>query len=224
MRSLERHRDVGAYALGVLDEADAFRFEDHLMECPQCAVQVHELAATTRSLRAYAQATPRSVHPMTQAGPGLLDRLLDDVVSARRGVRRRWLFAVAAAAVFAVGGPAVAVLTGEGAANGRTVAATDPGSGVWAEVTTLDRGWGSEVDLKVKNAPRSLPCQLVAIGHDNTEQVILSWTVPKSPGQPAGGKPSEPMQGAAAMHPDEIIRYEVRNATDGKPLVTLKAR
>lgn len=34
MRSLERHRDVGAYALGVLDEAEAFRFEDHLMECP----------------------------------------------------------------------------------------------------------------------------------------------------------------------------------------------
>ncbi|MGQ4427661.1 zf-HC2 domain-containing protein, partial [Streptomyces violaceoruber] len=36
MRSLERHRDVGAYALGVLDEAEAFRFEDHLMECPRC--------------------------------------------------------------------------------------------------------------------------------------------------------------------------------------------
>ena len=28
MRSLERHRDVAAYALGVLSEAEAFRFED----------------------------------------------------------------------------------------------------------------------------------------------------------------------------------------------------
>ena len=37
MRSQETHRDVAAYALGVLDEADAFRFEDHLMECPRCA-------------------------------------------------------------------------------------------------------------------------------------------------------------------------------------------
>ncbi|MBV1941504.1 zf-HC2 domain-containing protein [Streptomyces sp. BV286] len=216
MRSLERHRDVGAYALGVLDEADAFRFEDHLMECPQCAVQVHELSATTRSLRAYAQATPRTVHPMTQAGPALLDRLLDDVVSARRGGRRRWLFAVAAAVVFAVGGPAVAVFTGDEAANSRTVAATDPESGVWAEVTTLDRAWGSEVDLRVKNASASQACELVAIGHDGSEQVILSWTVPKN-APPA----SEAMPGAAAMHPTDIVRYEVR--TGKKVLVTLKA-
>lgn len=36
MRSLERHRDVGAYALGVLDEADAFRFEDHHGVSPVC--------------------------------------------------------------------------------------------------------------------------------------------------------------------------------------------
>jgi hypothetical protein len=203
----------------VLDEADAFRFEDHLMECPQCAVQIHELAATTRSLQAYAQATPRSVHPMTQAGPALLDRLLEDVVSTRRSGRRRWLFAVAAAVVFAVGGPAVAVFTGNDASNGETLAATDPGSGVWAEVTTLNRAWGSEVGLKVKGASGALPCELVAIGHDDSEQVVLSWTAPKEPGK----KPSDAMQGAAAWHPDEIARYEVRRATDGQRLVTLKA-
>ncbi|MFD3313111.1 anti-sigma factor family protein [Streptomyces sp. NPDC058694] len=222
MRSLERHRDVGAYALGVLDEADAFRFEDHLTECPQCAVQIHELAATTRSLRAYAQATPRAVHPMTQAGPALLDRLLDDVVATRRSGRRRWLYAVAAAVVFAVGGPAVAVFTGDEASGGQTVAATDPSSGVWAEVTTLNRAWGSEVDLKVKNAPSLLRCQLVAIGRDDSEQVVLSWTVPEKTGEAVESKPSEPMQGAAALHPDEVVRYEVRNP-DGKALVTLKA-
>ncbi|MFJ2261471.1 anti-sigma factor family protein [Streptomyces sp. NPDC087844] len=217
MRSLERHRDVGAYALGVLDEADAFRFEDHLMECPQCAVQIHELSATTRSLRAYAQATPRSVNPMTQAGPGLLDRLLDDVVTARRSGRRRWLFAVAAAVVFAVGGPAVAVFSGDESSGVRTVAATDPGTGVWAEVTAQDRAFGSEVDAKVKNASAEQSCELVAIGHDGSEQVVLSWTVPKGASAPSAG-----MQGAAAMHPADIVRYEVRT-TDGKRLVTIEA-
>ncbi len=217
MRSLERHRDVGAYALGVLDEADAFRFEDHLMECPQCAVQIHELSATTRSLLAYAQATPRTVHPMTQAGPGLLDRLLDDVVTARRSGRRRWLFAVAAAVVFAVGGPAIAVVAGHDGSDGGTVAATDPSTGVWAEVTTLDRGWGSEIGLKVKNASVDRPCELVAIGRDDSEQVILSWTASKKAASPSAG-----MRGAAAMHPSDIVRYEVRT-TDGKRLVTLKA-
>ncbi|MEU9190402.1 zf-HC2 domain-containing protein [Streptomyces sp. NPDC048484] len=217
MRSLERHRDVGAYALGVLDEADAFRFEDHLMECPQCAVQIHELSATTRSLRAYAEATPRSVNPMTQAGPGLLDRLLDDVGSTRRNGRRRWLFAVAAAVVFAVGGPAIAVIAGDESAGGRTVAATDSGTGVWAEVTTLDRAYGSEVDAKVKHASAHQSCVLVAIDRDGSEQVVLSWTVP------GNASPSpDAMKGAAAMHPSDIVRYEVRT-TDGKRLVTLKA-
>ncbi|WP_221357900.1 anti-sigma factor family protein [Streptomyces beigongshangae] len=221
MRSLERHRDVGAYALGVLDEADAFRFEDHLMECPQCAVQIHELSATTRTLRAYAQATPRTVHPMTQAGPGLLDRLLDDVVSARRSGRRRWLFAVAAAVVLAVGGPAVAVVAGDGDGGGgagvRTVAATDPGTGVWAEVTTLDRTYGSEVDARVRHASADQVCVLVAVGRDGSEEVVLSWTVPGS-ATPSSGA----IRGAAAMHPGDIVRYEVRTA-DGKRLVTLKA-
>ncbi|MGP4043562.1 anti-sigma factor family protein [Streptomyces sp. 2A115] len=217
MRSLERHRDVGAYALGVLDEAEAFRFEDHLMECPQCAVQIRELTPTTRSLRAYAQATPRSVHPMTQAGPALLDRLIDDIASARRSGRRRWLFAVAASVVFAVGGPAVAALSGGEGSNGERIAATDPGTGVWAEVTTLNRAWGSEVDLKVKDSSGPRPCELVAVGRDNSEEVLLSWTVPKDDGQPPSA-----MQGAAAMHPDEIARYEVRTR-GGDRLVTLKA-
>src|SRR4030095_11953454 len=36
----EQHFDVAAYALGVLDERDAARFEDHLIECPACAVQL----------------------------------------------------------------------------------------------------------------------------------------------------------------------------------------
>jgi len=217
MRSLERHRDVGAYALGVLDEADAFRFEDHLMECPQCAVQIHELSATTRTLRAYAQATPRTVNPMTQAGPGLLDRLLEDVVSARRSGRRRWLFAVAAAVVFAVGGPAIAVIAGDGSAGARTVAATDPGTGVWAEVTTVDRAYGSEVDAKVRHASAHQACELVAVGRDDSEQVVLSWAAPGN-----AAPSSDAMQGAAAMHPADIVRYEVRTR-DGERLVTLKA-
>ena len=50
MRSQERHRDVAAYALGVLDEADAFRFEDHLMECARCAAHVTEFGPITRQM------------------------------------------------------------------------------------------------------------------------------------------------------------------------------
>jgi hypothetical protein len=214
MRSLERHRDVGAYALGVLEPADAFRFEDHLMECPQCAMQIRELAPTTRSLRAYAQATPRAVHPMTRPGPALLDRLLENVVSVRRRGRRRWLSAVAAAVVFAVAGPAVAMIAGGSGGEQERIAATDPTTGVWAEVTTRDRAWGSDVDLMVKNVSGSHPCELVVIGRDGSEETVLSW-------QAGGGKPA-PMQGSAAMHPSEITQYEVRRS-DGQRLVMLKS-
>lgn len=99
MRSLERHRDVGAYALGVLDEAEAFRFEDHLMECPRCAAQVTEFGPATRQLMLFRQATPRIVHPLARPGPRLLDRLLSEVTTRRRAGRRRVLYAVAAAVV-----------------------------------------------------------------------------------------------------------------------------
>ncbi|MGV9572198.1 zf-HC2 domain-containing protein, partial [Streptomyces nigra] len=79
MRSLERHRDVAAYALGVLSEAEAFRFEDHLMECPQCTAHVTEFGPVTRQLMLYRRSTPRFVHPMAQPGPQMLNRLLDAV-------------------------------------------------------------------------------------------------------------------------------------------------
>ncbi|WP_373466087.1 hypothetical protein [Streptomyces sp. V3I8] len=161
---------------------------------------------------------------MTQAGPGLLDRLLEDVVSARRSGRRRWLYAIAASVVLAVGGPAIAVLAGDedavavadAAPAARTVAATDPGTGVWAEVTTHDRAYGSEVDARVKNASADETCRLVAVGADGSEQVVLSWTVPAQ-----AAPPRDAMRGAAAMHPSDIVRYEVRTG-DGERLVTIK--
>lgn len=114
MRSLERHRDVGAYALGVLDEAEAFRFEDHLMECASCTAHVSEFRPAARQLMLYREATPRSVHPAAAPGPRLLERLLDEVAGRHRTGRRRWLVAVAAAVVLAVGGPAAALLADEG--------------------------------------------------------------------------------------------------------------
>lgn len=216
MRSLERHRDVGAYALGVLDEAEAFRFEDHLMECPSCTAHVSEFRPAARQLMLYRRATPRSVHPFAAPGPRLLDRLLSEVASRHRAGRRRWLYAVAASVVFAVGGPAIAIVTAHGPQSSQ-VAATDAETGVWAQVTAEDRGWGSQVEVKVKDAGGPRPCQLVAIGKDGSEQTVTSWMVPPHNGEATS------MQGGAALQPEEISQYEVRTM-DGKHLVTLKSR
>lgn len=46
----ERHRDVAAYALGVLEPADAFRFEEHLSDCVTCTVQLSDFASLAASL------------------------------------------------------------------------------------------------------------------------------------------------------------------------------
>ncbi|GGS70377.1 MULTISPECIES: zf-HC2 domain-containing protein [Streptomyces] len=217
MRSLERHRDVGAYALGVLDEAEAFRFEDHLMECPQCAARVTEFGPATRQLMLYRRATPRFVHPMAQPGPRLLDRLLGDLARRQRARRRRLLYGLAASVVLAVAGPGIVAFAGHEEPAARVTAATDPRTGVWARVTSADQDWGSDLRLEVKDGSGAHTCRLVAVGRDGTEQVVAGWT---NPGE--GARPTTTM-GAASMHPDQIARYEIRTA-EGKLLVTVGAR
>jgi hypothetical protein len=216
MWSHDRHHDVGAYSLGVLDEVDAFHFEDHLRECPRCAVQVTEFRPAARQLMLYRNATPRAVHPFAGPGPRLLDRLLEEVSARQRAGRRRWLFAVAACVALAVGGPAVAVLAGPGE-QPRTVAATDTKTGVWAEVTAEDRVWGSWFGIEVKDGEGPRPCQLVAIGMDGSEETVANWMGAEDD----GGEPTD-VQGGGTMQRKEISRLEVRGP-DGEPLVTLDA-
>ncbi|MDN0198710.1 zf-HC2 domain-containing protein [Streptomyces sp. S.PNR 29] len=218
MRSLERHRDVGAYALGVLDEAEAFRFEDHLMECPRCAAQVTEFGATTRQLMLYRRSTPRFVHPMAKPGPRMLDQLLSEVASRHRTGRRRLVFALAASVVFAVAGPTAAILAEQSGQGEQTVrvTATDERSGVWARVTAEDEDWGSEVRVEVKDGAGPRACHLVVIGRDGSEETVTSWNVPHHDARP------NMMQGGTTMHTDQILRYEVRTR-EGEHLVTLEA-
>ncbi len=214
MRSLERHRDVGAYALGVLDEAEAFRFEDHLMECPQCAAHVTEFGPTARQLMLYRRATPRFVHPMAQPGPRLLDRLLGELTHRHRARRRRLLYGLAASVVLAVAGPGIIAYAGHDEPPARVTAATDPATGVWAQVTTEDGDFGSRMRLEVKDATGPPSCRLVVIGHDGSEQVVSGWK--------AGDHDTRTVttMAGSTMSPDQIDRYEVRT-TDGQRLVTL---
>ncbi|MBD0839789.1 MULTISPECIES: zf-HC2 domain-containing protein [unclassified Streptomyces] len=214
MRSLERHRDVAAYALGVLDEAEAFRFEDHLMECASCAAQVTEFGPAARQLMLYRRATPRFVHPMAQPGPRLLDRLLGEVANRHRLRRRRLLYAVAASAVVALAAPGIAAMA-PGDSGAVRIAATDERSGVWAQVTAENEPWGAQVELKVKDGAGPRACRLAVIGHDGSEQTVTNWAVARHDAR------ENTMMGAAALHPDEIARYEVRTA-DGEHLVTLE--
>ncbi|MEU6086384.1 zf-HC2 domain-containing protein [Streptomyces sp. NPDC047085] len=217
MRSLERHRDVGAYALGVLDEAEAFRFEDHLMECPQCATQVTEFGPAARQLMLYRRATPRFVHPMAQPGPRLLERLLGELAHRDRTRRRRFLYGLAASVVLAVAGPGLLVHAGHGETGPRVMAATDPATGVWARVTAEDADSGSRLRLEVKDASGPHTCRLVIVGRDGSEQSVDGWSVG------ARDTATTTTTAGSTMHPDQVARYEVRT-TDGQRLVTLRAQ
>ncbi|MFJ5533872.1 zf-HC2 domain-containing protein [Streptomyces sp. NPDC093261] len=219
MRSLESHRDVGAYALGVLDEAEAFRFEDHLMECPSCTAHVTEFRPAARQLMLYRRATPRSVHPSAAPGPRLLERLLEEVTTKHRSRRRRWLYALAASVVFAVGGSSVGMVAGRHNAPTAATAmtATDPSTGVWAQLDAQDRVWGSQIAVTVKDKSGPHPCRLVAVAKDGSEQTVTSWMVPSGDGA------ATQVEGGAALTSGQIDHYEVRTR-DGQHLVTLKAR
>ncbi|MFI2204262.1 zf-HC2 domain-containing protein [Streptomyces sp. NPDC020192] len=215
MRSQERHRDVGAYALGVLNEAEAFRFEDHLMECPQCAAQVTEFGPAARQLMLYRRATPRFVHPMAQPGPRLLERLLGEVARRQRVRRRRFLYGLAASVVLAVAGSGLMAFTSHDEPAAHVTAATDPRTGVWAEVTADDGDTGSRLLLRVRDHTGPHTCRLVVVGRDGSEQIAGTWT---ETGRDAG---TFTALGSAPLHPDQIARYDVRT-TDGQHLVSVE--
>ncbi|MEU9478897.1 zf-HC2 domain-containing protein [Streptomyces sp. NPDC048191] len=216
MRSLERHRDVGAYALGVLDEAETFRFEDHLMECSQCAAQVTEFGPATRQLMLYRRSTPRFVHPMAQPGPRLLDRLLGEIAHRHRAHRRRFLYGLAASVVLAVAGPGIVAYAGHEEPAVHVTAATDPKTGVWAEVTADDGDTGSRLRLRVKDGTGPHACELVVVGRDGSEETAGTWM------EPGHETSTFTAVGSSTMHPGDIARYDVRT-TDGQRLVSVDA-
>ncbi|MFD5702435.1 zf-HC2 domain-containing protein [Streptomyces lasiicapitis] len=216
MRSLERHRDAGAYALGVLDEADTFRFEDHLMECAHCRARVSELSLPARLLKTYGASVPYALDPAAALpGPRLLDRLLHETGRARRVRRRRWAGAVAAGVVLAVVGPAAAVMSAGGGDGALRVAAHDGRSGMAAVLTARERAWGTEVDLQVRDAGRGQACELVAVGTDGSRDVVTTWRGPGREMETTGG---------TGLRPDRIDHFEVRSTARGERLLTLRPR
>ncbi|WP_392674445.1 anti-sigma factor family protein [Streptomyces sp. LN785] len=219
MRTPEPHRHVGAYALGVLGAADAFRFEEHLAQCPLCEIRAAEFRAVTAVLADYARRTPPGVDPVVRVGPEPVRRAVAAVLSARRSSRRKRLALVAVAVVLAVGGPFV-VAGGSGGAGGPAAvrterwAAADPSTGMTVVVTAGAKDWGTDVGLEVARVPEPGVCALVAVGRDGSEETVTTWSV-RGPGD----RPPA-MHGGAALRPAAIDRFEVR-AADGRRLLAL---
>ncbi|WP_446219239.1 anti-sigma factor family protein [Micromonospora sp. IBHARD004] len=92
------HMDVAAYALGVLDQQDAERFEEHLATCWACAAELETMVPVVGMLAGIDGETMTALE-QTRTDPALLDRTLVAVRQHRRRTRFRQLLATAAAVV-----------------------------------------------------------------------------------------------------------------------------
>ncbi len=200
------HETVGAYALGILDDAEATAFEAHLATCEWCAQQLDELAGMEPMLAALADlpgtGTPALGESLSaRPAPRVVEKLVDEVAERRARKRRRNFYMVAAAGALIISGPFVAVAAsggsdegGGGSGTNRTLAAnpakdafdkstekimaTDPATQVTATVAMEKKLWGTGTTLELKNVKGEQKCSLVAVGKNGERETITSWSVP----------------------------------------------
>ncbi|GGV31079.1 RNA polymerase subunit sigma [Streptomyces longisporoflavus] len=200
------HETVGAYALGILDDAEATAFEAHLAGCEFCAHQLEEFSGMEPMLSALADFPGTRGLPAigeqlaARPSPHLADRLVDEVSVKRQQKRRRGMYLVAAAAALIIGGPlAVLAVNDDGGTSevagephptspaedaffnhmDDKIKATDPRTKVSATVGTEKKAWGTHAVLELKNVKGPLKCSLVAVGKDGEKETVTTWSVPK---------------------------------------------
>lgn len=94
----EEHYDVASYALGVLDDREAARFEDHLIECPQCAFELESFVQVA-DLLADVDASAVIAAEESRRDGVVLHKMLGEVKHERRRANSRRLYSLAAAVV-----------------------------------------------------------------------------------------------------------------------------
>jgi hypothetical protein len=94
----EEHYDVASYALGVLDQHDAARFEDHLIECPRCAFELESFVQVADLLADVDADAVVAAEEVKRDGV-VLHQMLGEVRSERRRANSRRLYSLAAAVV-----------------------------------------------------------------------------------------------------------------------------
>jgi Putative zinc-finger len=228
------HTDIGAYALGLLEEDDRLAFEDHLDDCVSCAAELGGLGAIRSLLAGIGPVEVGDEEPEDLSGniTSLVDRRRREDRRRRRGTLVIGLAAgvalvaggvTAGSAIVAPGGggehqhgsPAADVL-----ANGVRHSATDPSTHAVGIVATRAEPFGTEVGLDLANVHGPLTCRLVAVMRSGQQQPVTEWAVP-----PKGyGVPGSPdhlqVHGGISVKPSDISRYDVL-IEGGGTLVTI---
>ncbi|MEV5608340.1 zf-HC2 domain-containing protein [Streptomyces sp. NPDC052225] len=199
------HETVGAYALGILDDAEASAFEAHLATCVACARHLEEFAGMEPMLAALADLPPERGTPHIGAAlaarpsPRLAESLVDEVARKRTRKRRRGMYLVAAAAALIIGGPLTVMAVTDDGGTGTVaephptspaqdaffhhmpdkVHATDATTKVTATIGMEKKAWGTHTALELKNVKGPLKCSLIAVGKNGERETVTTWAVPK---------------------------------------------
>ncbi|MFI0483333.1 zf-HC2 domain-containing protein [Actinomadura sp. 9N215] len=244
------HIDVGAYALGLLEEPDRRAFETHMAGCAACRTELSELRGIAQTLDGIGPIAEPADAPTAPPPPepAVVSDLLRHRIRRERRHRSTRVLAAAAAGVVLLGG---ALGTGYtlGADRGRAasgpdagtaalmrdahrMSATDAGTGAAGTVAMQDRAWGSRIGLDLSKVRGPLECELVAVDRSGRAHTVAGWAVPAAGyGLPGSAQPRLTVQGGTALRAGEISRFEVRTtggttggtAGAGRTLLTIPA-
>ncbi|GAA4708060.1 anti-sigma factor family protein [Phytohabitans rumicis] len=232
--SAESHdTQLGAYVLGTLDPGERRDIDAHLAGCATCRADLAALEAVKDVLD---DIPPEALLHGPPDADLVLQRTLRQVrVEAAAGAGRRWVPAVAAAAVLLAGALGAGVAVGRGTAPGTealptpapTVTASAPVPGTRVG-TTLDAstnvrmtakvvpaaGW-VRVNAAVNGIPAGENCRLLVVSRDGTREIAAGWIVSEK-----GETDGTTLDGSAAVDPADVVAVEVQN-TEGRTFVTL---
>lgn len=244
------HRDVAAYALGVLDLRETVAFEEHLAGCARCAGELEALLPVVAAL------SEVDIELLEAAERARLEDGLWRRVAAERArvSRRRALTLAASVMVGAVvaGGATLAVADGDGRSapvagprpssvastspsprpdepgiggpelpGGERFSATDADTGVQADLVLTEGPWGTQVSFALSALTGPRVCRLLVVRADGTAEVAGTWRVPEA-GYGTEEHP-EPLllQTSTAMELSEIDRVQVQSLEDDGEISTL---
>lgn len=223
------HRDVGAYALGVLEPRDTARFEEHLTLCRTCPRELAELSSVA-ALLSHVSADSLVFAERTARDPRRTEALVGRVRAERRRSRTRQGMTLAACLALIVAGAVVMVSMALGGGTGlpgappvsaaQKLHAVSASTGAEATLQVDKKKWGSQVVLEVDHVKGPVTCRLLAVSKDGRSEVVMGWSVP----QQGYGTSTNPnplvIYGGTDIAATDLSHFEVRTS-DGALLVSV---